>query len=186
MSGLLLVVPIYLTGLLLAKGFETAVEVVKPIKGVLPQWFPGEEVMSVALILIICLLLGLALRTSLGQWLRDWIENTFLNRIPGYTQIRDLSRQVAGDPHQKAWKPALVQFEDGLVHAFLVEECNDELVTVFVPDIPSVLTGDVFIVKRERVHLLDVPFATAFKSLSNWGAGSKDLIASLPPESLRD
>lgn len=185
MSGLLLVVPIYLTGLLLAKGLETVAVVVKPIKNMLPHWFPGEEILSVIVVLLICLLLGLALRTGLGQWLRDWCERILLNRIPGYTQIRDLARQVAGDQHQKAWKPALVQFDDGLVHAFLVEECNEELVTVFVPAIPSVLTGDVFIMERKRVHLLDVPFATAFKSISHWGAGSKELVAALPPQSLR-
>jgi uncharacterized membrane protein len=143
----------------------------------LPHWIPNEEALSLLVLLMLCFLVGLALRTGLGRWIQQTLESNLLRRIPGYTQIRDLALQVAGDTQQKAWKPALVQFDDGLVQAFLVEECDEQLVTVFVPAIPSILTGDVFIMDRKRVHMLDIPFATAIKSISHWGAGSKDWIA---------
>lgn len=176
-AGLLVLAPIFLTGLLILKGLETAAGVVRPIKNALPHWLPNEEALAVLLVVAICFVVGLAMRTGMGNWVRNTLEQTVLMRIPGYTQIRDLANQVAGDPQQKAWKPALVQFDDGLVQAFLVEECDETLVTVFVPAIPSVLTGDVFIMHRDRVHLLDLPFATALKSISHWGAGSKEWIA---------
>jgi uncharacterized membrane protein len=176
LAGLLVLAPIYLTGLLIAKGLESVAGVVKPLRHTLPQWLPNEEVLSLLLMLTLCFLVGLAVRTGLGRWMQQKLDTNLLSRIPGYTQIRDLALQVAGDTQQKAWKPALVRFDDGLVQAFLVEECSDELVTVFVPAIPSVLTGEVYIVDRERVHLLDVPFATALKSISHWGAGSKELV----------
>jgi uncharacterized membrane protein len=177
LAGLLVLAPIFLTGLLIAKGFETVAGVVKPLRQALPHWLPNEEALSVLLLLMSCFLVGLALRTGLGRWMQQKLEANLLSRIPGYTQIRDLALQVAGDTQQKAWKPALVQFDDGLVQAFLIEECTDELVTVFVPAIPSVLTGEVFIMDRKRVHLLDVPFSTALKSISHWGAGTKELVA---------
>lgn len=177
LAGLLVLAPIFLTGLLIAKGFESVASVVKPLRVALPHWIPNEEALSVLLLLTLCFLVGLAVRTGLGRWMQQTLDTNLLSRIPGYTQIRDLALQVAGDTQQKAWKPALVQFDDGLVQAFLVEECSDELVTVFVPAIPSVLTGEVFIVDRQRVHLLDVPFATALKSISHWGAGTKELVA---------
>ncbi|MFO0013427.1 MAG: DUF502 domain-containing protein [Planctomycetota bacterium] len=177
LAGVLVLAPIFLTGLLFVKGFETVAGVVRPLRKALPHWLPNEEALSVLLLLTLCFLIGLALRTGLGRWIQQRLENNLLSRIPGYTQIRDIARQVAGDQQQKAWKPALVQFDDGLVQAFLVEECNDDLVAVFVPAIPSVLTGDVFIMDRKRVHLLDIPFATAIKSISHWGAGSKEWVA---------
>ncbi|MFN6161200.1 MAG: DUF502 domain-containing protein [Planctomycetota bacterium] len=177
LAGLLVLAPIFLTGLLIAKGFESVASVVKPWRKALPHWLPNEEALSVLLLLTLCFLVGLAMRTGLGRWMQQKLDANLLSRIPGYTQIRDLALQVAGNTQQNVWKPALVQFDDGLVQAFLVEECSDELVTVFVPAIPSVLTGEVFIVDRKRVHLLDVPFATALKSISHWGAGSKELVA---------
>jgi uncharacterized membrane protein len=177
LAGLLVLAPIFLTGLLVTKGFEAVAGVVKPLRALLPHWIPNEEALSLLVLLMLCFLVGLALRTGLGRWIQQTLESNLLRRIPGYTQIRDLALQVAGDTQQKAWKPALVQFDDGLVQAFLVEECDEQLVTVFVPAIPSILTGDVFIMDRKRVHMLDIPFATAIKSISHWGAGSKDWIA---------
>lgn len=177
LAGLLVLAPIFLTALLIAKGFETIAGIVKPLRHALPHWLPNEEALSVLLLLLLCFVIGLALQTGLGRWMQQKLESNLLTRIPGYTQIRDLALQIAGDAQQKAWKPALVQFDDGLVQAFLVEECTEELVAIFVPAIPSLLTGDVFIMDRKRVHLLDVPFSTALKSISHWGAGSKELVA---------
>lgn len=177
LAGLLVLTPVFLTGLLVAQGFQTIASVLRPVKHLLPHWLPNEEALAVLLLFALCFLLGLALRTGLGRWIQQRLESNVLSRIPGYTQIRDLASQIAGDTQQKAWKPALVQFDDGLVQAFLVEECDEQLVAVFVPAIPSVLTGDVFIMDRKRVHLLDIPFAKALKSISHWGAGSKEWVA---------
>ena len=48
-----------------------------------------------------------------------------------------MTRQLAGDSRESAWKPALVEIEDALVPAFIVEELDGGRFTVFVP---SVLT----------------------------------------------
>jgi uncharacterized membrane protein len=50
---------------------------------------------------------------------------------------------------------------------------------VFVPSIPTPLVGAVYILDRDRVHLLDVPFTDAVKSISRWGSGSKDMVAAM-------
>ena len=43
--------------------------------------------------------------------------------------------------------------------------------------ITSTLVGGLFV--RERVHILDIPFTQAIKSVSRWGSGSKDLVAAM-------
>jgi len=35
------------------------------------------------------------------------------------------------------WKPALVEIEEALVPAFIIEELEDQRVTVFVPSVPT-------------------------------------------------
>jgi len=86
---------------------------------------------------------------------------------------------LANDGDATAWKPALVDLEDALVPAFIIEELADGRLTVFVPSVPTPLAGAVYILTPERVHPLDIPFTQAIRSVSRWGSGSKDLVAAM-------
>jgi uncharacterized membrane protein len=66
-----------------------------------------------------------------------------------------------------------------LVPAFIIEEFPDGRYTVFVPSIPTPLAGAVYVLDRNRVHPLDVPFTDALKAVSRWGAGAKDLVMAM-------
>ena len=74
-----------------------------------------------------------------------------------------------------AWKPALVEIEDAFVPGFIIEQFDGGMVTVFVPSVPTPLAGAIYILEATRVHPIDVPFTQAFKTISNWGNGSKEL-----------
>jgi uncharacterized membrane protein len=69
------------------------------------------------------------------------------------------------------------------VPGFIIEEHDDGQYTVFVPSVPTPLAGAVYILTRARVHPLDVPFTQAVMTISKWGAGSRQLMASMlaPP-----
>jgi uncharacterized membrane protein len=103
----------------------------------------------------------------------------FFERLPGYGLLRSLTQRLAGDSDESAWTPALVELEEALVPAFVIEELDDGRFTVFVPSVPTPLAGAVYVLSRERVHLLDVPFTQAVSSISRWGAGSSDLVAAM-------
>jgi uncharacterized membrane protein len=74
---------------------------------------------------------------------------------------------------------ALVEMGDGLVMAFVVERHDDGAFTVFVPSVPTPTAGAVFIVPKERVHLVDVAFAKAASVVSKWCAGARELRAAM-------
>jgi uncharacterized membrane protein len=179
LSGLLIVVPIYLAILLLLKGMKTVVGLVRPFALLLPDWLPAEKALSLLLVLMICFLIGVGVRTRAGRVVRERIERTFFERIPGYALFRSLTQQVAGDNRQNVWKPALAEIEEALVPAFIIEEFEDGRYTVFVPSIPTPLAGAVYILDRKRVHPLSVPFTEALKTVSKWGSGAKDLVAAM-------
>ncbi len=42
-----------------------------------------------------------------------------------------------------------------------------------------------YVLSRDRVHLLDVPFAEALKVVSRWGSGSKSLVAAMNAKNAR-
>ena len=95
-----------------------------------------------------------------------------LEKIPGYTMVRDLAKRISGDETESAFRPALVELEDALSPAFIIEELEDGRYTVLVPSVPTPAAGALFILPRERVHPLDVPFTQAVKVISRWGAGA--------------
>ena len=182
-AGLLILVPFYLAVLLLLKATQSVVALVKPFAMLLPDWFPAEHVLSLLLVLIVCFLVGVAVRTPTGRAIRERIEKTLFERLPGYALLRSLTQRLAGQGEENVWKPALVEIEDALVPAFIIEELEDGRFTIFVPSVPTPFAGAVYILSPERVHPLDIPFTQAVQSVSRWGSGSKDLVAAMKTES---
>jgi uncharacterized membrane protein len=178
-NGLLIVVPVYLAVLLLLKAMQSLVGVVRPIAALLPDWVPAEDLLALLLVLILCFLVGVAVRTPIGRVARERVEKSLFQRIPGYAVFRGLAQQLSGESRDSAWKPALVEIEDALVPGFIIEELDDGQLTVFVPSIPTPLAGAVYILPRERVHSLDIPFTSAIQVVSKWGSGSKALVAAM-------
>jgi uncharacterized membrane protein len=87
--------------------------------------------------------------------------------------FRGFTHRLAGRGDANMWKPALAEIEDALVPAFIVEELDDGRFTVFVPSVPTPFAGAVYILSRERVHLVDIPFTQAIQSVSRWGSGRR-------------
>ena len=182
LTGFLIVVPIYLAILLLLKAMKSVVSLVQPIARLLPDSLPAETLLSLLFVLVFCLLVGLIVHTRIGAAVRERMETTLFERIPGYALIRSLTQQLAGSSQEKVWKPAFVEIEEGLVPAFIIEEFDDGRYTVFVPSIPTPLAGAVYILDRKRVHPLDVPFTDALRTISKWGSGSRELVATMDNE----
>lgn len=179
LTGLLVVVPLYLAVLLVLKGMKSVVGLVRPIANLLPESWPADQIVSLLFVLLICFAVGAVLRTGIGQAGRQWIEKTFFERIPGYALLRSLTERMVGKGDETVWKPALAEIEDALVPAFIIEEFPDGRYTIFVPSIPTPFAGAVYILERARVHPVDVPFAEAIKVISRWGSGSQALVAAM-------
>lgn len=179
LSGLLIVVPLYLAILLVLKGMKSVMGLVQPISNLLPDSWPADQIVSLLFVLLIGFLIGILLRTGIGQAGRQWVEKTFFERIPGYALLRSLTERMAGGGDESVWKPALVEIEDALVPAFIIEEFADGRYTIFVPSIPTPFAGAVYILEHNRVHPVDVPFTEAIKVISRWGSGSQALVTAM-------
>jgi len=131
------------------------------------------------LVLMVCFMVGVAVRTRAGRVVRERLEVVFFERLPGYGVLRGLTQRLAGDSKGKAWQPALVEIEDGLVPAFIIEEVEGGRFTVFVPSVPTPMAGAVYILDRERVHIVDVAFSEAIRSISRWGSGTGEMVAAM-------
>jgi uncharacterized membrane protein len=185
MAGFLVIVPIYLATLLLLKAVRSLARLIKPFAHLLPTWIPAENAISFLIVLILCFLVGSALRTRMGQAAQTRIENSVFQKLPGYTLFRSMTRQLVGEDQESTWKPALAEIEEALVPAFIIEALGDGRFTVFVPSIPTPLAGAVYILSPERVHPLNVPFTQAVRVVTQWGSGSTKLVAAMQGKSAR-
>jgi uncharacterized membrane protein len=178
-GGLFVLLPVYLAVLVLLKGMQSVMGLLRPISALLPDWMPAKNFLSLLAVLLVCLAVGAAVRTRVGRVLRERIEVSLFGRLPGYGLFRSLTQRLAGKSEENAWRPALAEIEDALVPAFIVEELDDGRLTVFVPSVPTPFAGAVYILSGDRVHPVDVPFTQAIKSVSRWGSGSKELVAAM-------
>ena len=177
--GLLIIIPLYLAVLLLLKAMKSLAGLVRPLAMLLPEWLPAERLLSLLLVLLVCFLVGAAVRTRAGRAARERIEKSLFEKIPGYALLRSLTERMAGKDEESTWKPALVEIEEALVPGFIIEELEDGRLTVFVPSVPTPFAGAVYVLDRARVHPLSVPFTQAIKVVSKWGSGSKELVAAM-------
>lgn len=178
-TGVFVVAPIYLTVLILLKAAKSLLSIMQPIAALLPESVPAEELIALLMILFFCFLIGLGMKTPKGRATWERMETSLFERLPGYALFRSLTQQLSGKTEDKTWKPALAEIEEALVPAFIIEELDNGSFTVFVPSIPTPLAGAVYILTSDRVHLLDVPFTQAIRTISRWGSGSKDLFAAM-------
>ena len=171
-GGLLVVLPIYLSVLLLAKTLGGLLSLLSPVTAAIPADARFRQVIAILIMIAICLVVGLLVRTTLGRRVKTAFERSVLEKIPGYTLVRGLTKRVSGDQSDVAFRPALVELEDALSPAFIIEELEDGRYTVLVPSVPTPAAGALFILPRERVHPVDVPFTQAVKVISKWGVGA--------------
>ena len=174
-GGLLVVLPIYLSILLLAKTVAAIFALLSPVTAAIPAGAQFRQVIAIAIVLAVCLVAGLVVRTAPGRRAKNAFERSVLEKIPGYALVRGLAERVSGDEGGGAFQPALVEIEDALSPGFIIEELEDGRYTVLVPSVPTPAAGALFILPRERVHPLDVPFTQAVKVISKWGAVAGEL-----------
>jgi uncharacterized membrane protein len=178
-AGVFVVAPIYLTVLLLLKVMKSLSRLVQPFVKLLPEWLPADRILSLLLVLFVCFLIGVAVRTPIGRTAWARVENSLFRRVPGYELFRGFTQRLSGEAHDQTWEPALAEIEEALVPAFIVEELKDGRFAVFVPAVPTPFTGAIYILTPDRVHPLNIPLTHAIKVVSQWGSGCKDLIAAM-------
>jgi uncharacterized membrane protein len=179
-TGLLIVLPAWLALLLFLQVLVKLGLVVKPIAKEMPEGVNHPQIVALAVFVLICLLVGLLVQTPVGRAIGRILGDHVFNRVPGYQPLRNIARQFDDMEAKDGFKPALIEVEDGcLAPAFLIENHGDGRSTVFMPSVPTLMAGAIFIMPGERVHPIDVPVATMMKCISKWGAGTSELLAAL-------
>jgi uncharacterized membrane protein len=178
LGGLLVILPLALIVILLLRAIAMVRKALEPIVSIFPEPVIFPELTALFIVVAACFLTGLIFRTRIGEGIYQ-VSERLLVHIPGYTLLRSLSQQITGEGEGVTFTAALVEIEEALVPAFLVEEHEDGSFTVFVPVSPTPTVGALYILPRARVHPVNVPFAKVVKCLSEWGVGSGELLQAM-------
>jgi uncharacterized membrane protein len=175
-GGLLVILPVYVAVLLLAKTVQGLLGLLRPVAERVPASVEFRQIVAILLLICICFVVGLIVRTGPGLRAKNACERALLEKLPGYTFLRGLAKRLAGTSEEQTLQPALVEIEDALVPALIVEELEDGSYTVLVPSAPTPMAGSVYILPRDRVHPVDIPFTKAIGVFSKWGTGAGEFV----------
>lgn len=179
LGGVLIILPAWVAALLLLKALASLGVLVAPVSGQLPKEVNHPKILSLLMLILVCFLIGLVVRTAIGRQVAQTVEARVLRKLPGYSTLSSVARQM-GDSHENfGFKPALVEMEGGLAPCFIIEQHADGRLTVFVPSSPTPAAGIILIIAASSVHPLDVPVTMVLKCVTKWGAGSRELLAGM-------
>jgi len=179
--GVLVLVPLAVIVLLLAKIVEIIDKIAAPLNLQSATSIIGAFILAVLLVLTVCFVVGAFVRTRLGSWSLERFERTILKQIPGYEII---SNALKGFAEKKtAYRAALVQlYGPGTgVLGFIMEENDNGSLTVFVPAVPTLTVGSLHVVNRDRVTMLEAGSIDVSNCISQWGTGSQKILGSIEP-----
>jgi uncharacterized membrane protein len=178
-GGVLVILPIYVAVLLLAKAVTGLLALLTPVTAQLPAGVQFRQVAAILLLVLVCFVVGIVVRTGPGLRAKNAFEQAVLERLPGYTFLRGLAKRLTGRSEEQTLQPALVEIEEALVPALVVEELEDGSFTVLVPSAPTPMAGSLYILPPDRVHLVDLPFTKALSVFTKWGMGAGEYVRAM-------
>ena len=135
-------------------------------------------IIVLAAILGVFFFIGLVIRTRIGRFFNEVMEEKYLLKIPGYKIARDTVMQFFGKNRSFFSEVVLVDiFDSGtLMTGFITDDHQGSgFVTVFVPTGPNPTSGNIYHVNRDKVFRTSAAVDNGMKSIISCGAGSKEI-----------
>ena len=181
-GGIAVVLPAALSAFLLKWLFKLVISIIRPLTRLVLAKSNIQVIFAdtivIAIILLACFVVGMIVKTRLGVFIQEGLDDYILKYIPGYSIIKETVLQFMGKKKFPFSPVVLVRaFEnDTLMTGFITDEHPDDQCTVFVPTGPNVTTGFVFHLSRDNVYPLNISADQAIRTVISCGVGSDKLI----------
>jgi uncharacterized membrane protein len=182
-GGLGVLLPLVIIGWVFYWLYTVIVNMVRPlsepVSNLIGLDLPIVDIIVLAVIFGSCFLLGLVIRTRIGNFFHRQVENNFLKKIPGYTVTKEVILHFSGEEETPFSSVVLVKpFGNDTYMTGFVTDRNptSPYTTVFVPTGPNPTSGNIYHVKNEDMIDLKVKVELGIKTVIGCGAGSKVLL----------
>ena len=182
-GGLIVLLPIIVVIQIFKWFFSIFEEGSRPLTNYLMSLYSMSDTTAIMFSMIsvfaVLSVIGMLVRTKIGNGLYQLFENNILFRIPGYKAIKEITDQISGKQKGLFRKVVLVNLADkGVsVTGFVVDEIGDTHSTVFVPCGPNPTTGFIYHVNNTEITDVDVSIETAMKTVISCGSGSSQFVS---------
>ena len=181
-GGLLFLLPVALIAIVLKHAMQLVGKIVRPISNYLPVeavvgvW--GETLLAAVVLILVSLVAGLVARTNVGRRIMRWFENSLLGGLPQYQMVKSMAEGLAHVESAEGVDPALVSIEGGWQIGYLLEPLDNGWVTVFLPQAPTPMSGNVMYLPADRVRPLGITIGQAMALVKHIGVGSTEALRS--------
>lgn len=184
LGGVMVILPVVLTFFFLRWFINLITELVNPFTRLLVEHSHIQkniaDFLVVVIIILICFLVGMLIKTRLGIFIHGQVEKRILKIAPGYSLFRETAKQFLGQKRAPFSSVALVRaFENStMMTAFITDRHPDGSYTVFVPSGLNPTSGLIYHLQKEFVHPVEVSVEVTMRSIISCGAGSGPLVES--------
>jgi len=102
----------------------------------------------------------------------SWSENFLLGGLPQYQLVKSMAEGLAQVENAESVHPALISIEGGWQIGYLLEPLENGWVTVFLPQAPTPMSGNVMYLPVDRVRPLGITMVQAMAIVKRMGVGS--------------
>jgi len=174
-GGILVLIPVVVTIFVLSKVFN----LLQGVSAVIARRIPLSKIggvgistlISIILLLFICFLAGILVRTRSVQTIIGWFEDHVLVYIPGYAYLKAVSTNALTSEGTTNWKPATVFIDDNEIICFVIDESEDYC-TVFMPSAPTPSSGTVGARHKSNVRYLSLTVRETILLIKQFGKGA--------------
>ncbi len=174
LGGILFLIPVVILFAIFKKAHELVGGMAGPVYHSLPvervAGFAILDFITIAILLLICFLAGLAAKShSAVRWV-NFLESGFLSKLPIYdvtkTKLTAGLRleEAGGDSHS-----VLVRLDDQWLLGIEVERIAGGKVAVYLPGSPDPWSGCVVYMTEDRVEPLEIEFSDAVATCEQLG-----------------
>ena len=184
LGGIMVLLPVVLTYFFLRWFVNLVTGLIHPLTRLLVEQSHIQktiaDILVVVIIVLVCFLVGVLIKTRLGIFFHGQIEKKILKIAPGYSLFRETIKQFLGQKRAPFSSVALVRaFENStMMTAFITDRHPDGSFTVFVPSGLNPTSGMIYHLQKEFVHPIEVSVESTMRSIIGCGAGSGQLIDS--------
>ncbi|HMO38296.1 MAG TPA: DUF502 domain-containing protein [Saprospiraceae bacterium] len=189
-GGLAVILPVTIFVLLIRLLLQVITAILAPVSGLFDfigdaaQWL--VPFLSFIIIIVVFFLVGLFVRTNLGENFFKNLEERWLIQLPFYRVIRDTVRQLVGVEKMPFSQVVLADvFANGIwMTGFVTDEHPNDYYTIFVPTSPNPTNGFVFHIHASKLKFLEAKSEDAMSAIIGLGIGSKVLFAAKEKDKL--
>ena len=155
-GGFVFLIPAVIVVIALGKlieGFKTLAKALSPIFEI-ESWFGGFvlDIVAFPVAVLLCFAAGLLARRAAAKQVREKLDRSLLNFIPGYAFIKGFADNLRQTEEiSGSFVPIMVRFDDYVQMAFETERLPNGKVAVYLPGAPkSVVRQRCFRVQRQN------------------------------------